>query len=38
VRQVLQSVNYSGWMTIEGSNSLSAEERNCWLDLLVQGR
>ncbi len=37
VRQALESVNYSGWMTIEGSESLSMEERNRRLDLILAG-
>jgi hexulose-6-phosphate isomerase len=38
VRQALESVNYSGWMTIEGSGDISMEERNRRLDLIVAGR
>ncbi len=38
VRQALESVNYRGWMTIEGSEGLSMEERNRRLDLIVEGR
>ena len=38
VRQALESVNYSGWMTIEGSEDLSMEERNRRLDLIVAGK
>ncbi len=38
VRQALESVNYSGWMTIEGSEGLSMEERHRRLDLIVAGQ
>ncbi len=37
VRQALEAVNYSGWMTIEGSERLSLEERNTRLERIVAG-
>ncbi len=37
VRQALEAVNYSGWMTIEGSERLSLEERNTRLDRIIAG-
>ncbi len=37
VRRVLEEIGYSGWMTIEGSEGLSLEERNRRLDLIIAG-
>jgi hexulose-6-phosphate isomerase len=37
VRQALEAVNYSGWMTIEGSESLGMEERNRRLEQIIAG-
>jgi hexulose-6-phosphate isomerase len=38
VRQELEKIGYSGWMTIEGSGKLSLEERNRRLDLILAGK
>jgi len=38
VRQALEVVGYSGWLTIEGSGSLPMEERSKRLDLIIAGR
>jgi hexulose-6-phosphate isomerase len=38
VRQELDKIGYSGWMTIEGSGGLSLEERSKRLDLIVAGK
>jgi len=37
LRQALEAVNYNGWMTIEGSGSIPADERNRRLDLIISG-
>jgi len=37
VRTALDEVGYNGWMTIEGSGRLSAEEKVKHLDLIVAG-
>ena len=38
VRQELDAIGYSGWMTIEGSGKLSLEEKNRRLDLIIAGK
>jgi L-ribulose-5-phosphate 3-epimerase len=38
VRKALDEVGYSGWMTIEGSEKLSLEERSRRLDLIIAGK
>jgi len=38
VRKALDDVGYGGWMTIEGSNKLSMEERSKRLDLIIAGK
>jgi L-ribulose-5-phosphate 3-epimerase len=38
VRRELDKLGYNGWMTIEGSGSLSLAERNKRLDLIIAGR
>jgi hexulose-6-phosphate isomerase len=38
VRQALDRVGYRGWMTIEGSEGLSLEERSRRLDLIIAGQ
>ena len=38
VRAQLDAVGYSGWMTIEGSGSLSLEEQKRRLDLIIAGK
>jgi len=38
VRAQLDAIGYNGWMTIEGSGSLSLEEQNRRLDLIIAGR
>ena len=38
VRTELDKLGYNGWMTIEGSNELSLEERNTRLDLILDGK
>jgi len=38
LRQALEVVNYNGWMTIESNGSISFEERNRRLDLILAGR
>jgi L-ribulose-5-phosphate 3-epimerase len=38
LRQALESVNYNGWMTIESNSSISLEERNRRLDLILAGK
>ena len=38
VRKALDDVGYSGWMTIEGSEKLSLEERSRRLDLIIAGK
>jgi hexulose-6-phosphate isomerase len=38
VRQCIEDINYSGWMTIEGSGELSYEELSSRLDLIVAGK
>ena len=38
VMKTLEKVNYRGWMTIEGSEKLSLEERSRRLDLIIAGR
>lgn len=37
LRQALESVNFNGWMTIEGSGSLSMAERSERLDQIIAG-
>jgi len=37
VRAQLDAIGYNGWMTIEGSGSLSLEEKNRRLDLIIAG-
>ena len=37
LRQALESVNFSGWMTIEGSGDLSMAERSQRLDQIIAG-
>jgi L-ribulose-5-phosphate 3-epimerase len=37
LRQALESVNFNGWMTIEGSGSLSMAERRERLDQIIAG-
>lgn len=38
LRQALEVVNYNGWMTIESNGSISFEERNRRLDLILAGK
>ena len=38
LRQALEAVNYNGWMTIESNGSISFEERNRRLDLILAGK
>jgi hexulose-6-phosphate isomerase len=38
VRQELDKIGYNGFMTIEGSDGLSLEERNKRLDLIIAGK
>jgi L-ribulose-5-phosphate 3-epimerase len=38
VRKELDKLGYNGWMTIEGSGSLSLAERNKRLDLIIAGK
>jgi len=38
LRQALEAVNYNGWMTIESNASISFEERNRRLDLILAGK
>ncbi len=38
VRQWLDQVGYSGWMTIEGSNEIDLAERSRRLDLIIAGK
>ncbi len=38
LRQALEAINYNGWMTIESNASLSFEERNRRLDLILAGQ
>jgi len=38
VRKALEEVGYNGWMTIEGSEKLSLEERSKRLDLIIAGK
>ncbi len=38
VRQALDDIGYSGWMTIEGSGGLSLEEQNKRMDLIFAGK
>lgn len=38
LRQALEAINYNGWMTIESNESLSLEERNRRLDLILAGQ
>jgi hexulose-6-phosphate isomerase len=38
LRQALEAVNYNGWMTIESNSSISMEERNKRLDLIIAGK
>ncbi len=38
VRRELDAIGYNGWMTIEGSGSVSLQERSDRLDLIVAGK
>jgi hypothetical protein len=38
LRQALEAINYNGWMTIESNESISLEERNRRLDLILAGQ
>jgi hexulose-6-phosphate isomerase len=38
LRQALEAINYNGWMTIESNDSISFEERNRRLDLILAGQ
>lgn len=38
LRQALEVVNYSGWMTIESNGGIPLEERNKRLDLILAGQ
>ncbi|HTL18066.1 MAG TPA: sugar phosphate isomerase/epimerase family protein [Patescibacteria group bacterium] len=38
LRQALEVINYNGWMSIESNTSLSFEERNRRLDLILAGQ
>jgi hexulose-6-phosphate isomerase len=38
LRQAIELINYNGWMTIESNESLSLEERNHRLDLILAGQ
>lgn len=38
VRKALDKIGYNGWLTIEGSRDLSAEEKGRRLDLIVAGK
>ena len=38
LRQALEAVDYNGWMTIESNGSISFEERNRRLDLILAGK
>ncbi len=38
VRRELERIEYSGWMTIEGSGGLSLEEQNRRLELIIAGK
>lgn len=38
VRRALDSIGYTGWLTIEGSGRLSVEERSRRLDLILAGK
>ena len=38
VRQAIEAIDYSGWMTIESNDSIPFEERNRRLDLILAGR
>jgi sugar phosphate isomerase/epimerase len=38
VARALKKIGYRGWMTIEGSEKLSLEERSRRLDLIIAGR
>jgi len=38
VRKALDDAGYDGWMTIEGSDKLSMEERSQRLDLIIAGK
>jgi sugar phosphate isomerase/epimerase len=36
--KALKRIGYKGWMTIEGSDKLTLQERNARLDLILEGR
>jgi hexulose-6-phosphate isomerase len=38
VMKALKRIGYKGWMTIEGSDKLTLQERNARLDLILEGR
>jgi len=38
LRQAIEAINYNGWMTIESNCSISFEERNRRLDLILAGQ
>ncbi|HPS00029.1 MAG TPA: sugar phosphate isomerase/epimerase family protein [Candidatus Sumerlaeota bacterium] len=38
VREALDKIGYNGWMTVEGSDDLSLEEKNKRLDLIAEGK
>jgi hexulose-6-phosphate isomerase len=38
LRQAIEAINYNGWMTIESNASISLEERNRRLDLILAGQ
>ncbi|MGV3520467.1 sugar phosphate isomerase/epimerase family protein [Luteitalea sp.] len=38
LRQALESINYTGWMTIESNGDIPFEERNRRLDLILAGK
>jgi sugar phosphate isomerase/epimerase len=37
IRKEIDQINFSGWMTIEGSGELSVEERSRRLDRMIAG-
>lgn len=38
LRQAIEAINYSGWMTIESNSDISFEERSRRLDLILAGQ
>ncbi len=38
VRKALSDINFTGWLTIEGSEELSLQERSRRLDLIISGK